>query len=75
MSTALASVQPVQLLGTYLIAGCSFPILLTLGAMLISPETHKKKRFLFAGIASGVLFFAGFVLMTFSVMNTLPLFN
>ena len=75
VSTALASVQPVQLLGTYLIAGCSFPMLLTLGAMLISPETHKKKRFLFAGIASGVLFFAGFVLMTFSVMNTLPLFN
>ena len=75
VSTALASVQPVQLLGTYLIAGCGFPMLLTLGAMLISPETHKKKRFLFAGIASGVLFFAGFVLMTFSVMNTLPLFN
>lgn len=75
VNTALASVQPVQLLGTYLIAGCSFPMLLTLGAMLISPETHKKKRFLFAGIASGVLFFAGFVLMTFSVMNTLPLFN
>ncbi len=62
MSTALASAQPVQLLGTYLIAGCSFPILLTLGAMLISPETHKKKRFLFAGIASGALLLAGLAL-------------
>ena len=73
VSTALASVQPVQLLGTYLIAGCSFPMLLTLGAMLISPETHKKKRFLFAGIASGVLLLAGFTLAIVSGLQAKPI--
>lgn len=73
VSTALASVQPVQLLGTYLIAGCSFPMLLTLGAMLISPETHKKKRFLFAGIVSGALLLAGISLTVFSMVKPKPI--
>ncbi|MDO4835228.1 MAG: type II CAAX endopeptidase family protein [Clostridia bacterium] len=72
-SAALASAQPVQLLGTYLIAGCSFPMLLTLGAMLISPETHKKKRFLFAGIVSGALLLAGISLTVFSMVKPKPI--
>ncbi len=72
-TAVLSSLQPVQLLGTYLILGCSFPILLTLGAMLISPETHKKKRFLFAGIASGVLLLAGLTLMALSLTKPKPI--
>ncbi len=72
-TAVLSSLQPVQLLGTYLILGCSFPILLTLGAMLISPETHKKKRFLFAGIASGVLLLAGLTLMALSLIKPKPI--
>lgn len=70
---ALASAQPVQLLGTYLLMGCCFPILLTLGAMLISPETHKKKRFLFAGIVSGALLLAGISLTFFSMVKLKPI--
>ncbi len=68
-AAAFSSIQPVQLLGSYLVLGCCCPLLLVLGAKLISPETHRKKRFLIAGIASGVLFIAGLL------MTILPVFN
>ena len=63
---SLNATPPMQLLGTYLVMGVTCPILITLGAMLISPETHCKKRFLFAGIASGVLFTTGITLLVLS---------
>ena len=56
---AVASLEPMRMLGAYLMLGFACPILLTLGAMLISPETHRKKRFLYAGILSAVLLAAG----------------
>ena len=46
-------------LGIYLIMACTAPILLTLGAMLLDPKGHRKIRFLFAGIAAGIMFITG----------------
>lgn len=42
------------------------PVLLVTGMMLVNPQTHKAKRFIFAGIASGIMFIAG---MGISVVN------
>ena len=69
IETSLSALRPMQLLGTYLIMGVTCPILITLGAMLISPETHSKKRFLYAGITSGVLMTAGITLLILSAMQ------
>lgn len=46
-------------IGIYLIMACTAPILLTLGAMLLDPKSHRKIRFLFAGIAAGIMFITG----------------
>ena len=69
IEASLSAIRPMQLLGTYLIMGVTCPILITLGAMLISPETHSKKRFLYAGIASGVLLTAGITLLALSAVT------
>lgn len=69
LETSLSAVQPLQLLGVYLLTGFACPILLTLGAMLISPETHKKRRFLFAGIVSGILLLSGLTLTVLSAVQ------
>lgn len=46
-------------LGTYLIMGFAAPIFIVLGLMLLNPESHKKIRFLFAGIAAFIMFAGG----------------
>ena len=66
----ITAIQPTSLLGVYLFLGCGFPLLLVLGAKLISPETHKKRRFLWAGLLTGVLLFAGVSLILVSAVQT-----
>jgi membrane protease YdiL (CAAX protease family) len=63
---AASVTSPLTNLGTYLIMGFSFPILLVLGAMFLDREHHKAKRFLVAGIISGVLFASGICLTLIS---------
>lgn len=70
---AAASLEVMQMLGVYLMLGFACPILLTLGAMLISPETHKKKRFLYAGLLSGVLLTLGIVLTAAAMGQAKPI--
>ncbi|MBR3141729.1 MAG: CPBP family intramembrane metalloprotease [Clostridiales bacterium] len=57
---SLASVQMTAgtmktALGTYLICGIAAPFLIVIGLMLLDPPSHKKIRFLFAGLASLIL--------------------
>ena len=56
---AVGEVNIGSYLGVYLIMACTAPILLTLGAMLLDPKNHRKIRFLFAGIAAGIMFITG----------------
>ena len=53
-------------LGAILTITCAAPVLLITGMMLVNPQTHKAKRYIFAGIASGIMFIAG---MGISVVN------
>lgn len=46
-------------LGLYLIMGFAAPFLIVIGLMLLNPESHKKIRFLFAGIAAFIMFAGG----------------
>ena len=55
----VAAVDYKMALGTYLLIGFAGPILITLGLMLLRPESHKKIRFLYAGILATVMFIAG----------------
>ena len=49
-------------LGLGLILGCAGPVLLVTGMMIINPKEHKAKRYIWAGIASGVMLFTGIAL-------------
>ncbi len=42
-------------LGSYLMMGVAAPFLIVLGLMLLNPSSHKKIRFLFAGILSVIM--------------------
>ena len=66
----ISEIQPTTLLGVYLFLGCAFPLLLVLGAKLISPETHKSRRFLWAGLLTGALLFAGVSLILASAVQS-----
>lgn len=63
---AASVTSPLTNLGTYLSMGFAFPIFLVLGAMFLDREHHKAKRFLVAGIISGVLFASGICLTLIS---------
>ena len=54
-----ANIDYASTLGVYLLIGFLGPILITLGLMLLKPESHKKIRFLYAGIAAVVMLAAG----------------
>lgn len=58
-------------LGVYLIMGFTAPVLFILGWFMISPSTHKKIRFLFAGILSAVMLVTGIVLLAGNHMNSM----
>ena len=60
-----------SVLGVYLLIGYAAPVLFILGWFMISPSTHKKIRFLFAGILSAVMLVSGIVLLTGSHMNNM----
>lgn len=54
-------------LGLYLWIGIAAPFLIVIGLMLLNPESHKKIRFLFAGITAAVMFAGG---MAVNISNT-----
>ena len=56
-----------SLLGTYLIMAVASPIIITLGLLLVDPQSHKKIRFLYAGILAAVMFVSG---IAATVLNT-----
>ena len=58
-SSALATADMTQVLASYLIIGFTAPILITVGMLLIDPKSHKKIRFLYAGILATVMLVAG----------------
>ena len=58
-TTSLATTDMTQVLGAYLVIGFAAPILLTIGMLLIDPKSHRKIRFLYAGILSGAMLIAG----------------
>lgn len=59
-------------LGLGLIMGCGGPVLLITGMMIINPKGHKAKRYIWAGIASGVMLLSGAALFGASIAgNTL----
>ncbi|MBO4459721.1 MAG: CPBP family intramembrane metalloprotease [Clostridiales bacterium] len=62
-----------QVLGMYLIAGVTAPILFVLGCWMIAPEKHRKIRFLFAGILAGVMFITGSILTASSLAFNKPI--
>ncbi|MBQ8138707.1 MAG: CPBP family intramembrane metalloprotease [Lachnospiraceae bacterium] len=70
-TSALENIDPVSQLGSYLLVGFAAPILLVLGAMFLDRKGHKPKRFLVAGIISGVLLFSGVVITSLTTAKTL----
>ena len=58
-TASLATTDMTQVLGAYLVIGFAAPILLTIGMLLIDPKSHRKIRFLYAGILSGAMLIAG----------------
>jgi len=57
-----ASVENVDIssaLGVYALLGFMSPVFIVIGMMLINRESHKKIRFLYAGILSAILLISG----------------
>lgn len=49
-------------LGLYLFAGLAAPFMIVIGLMLLNPASHKKIRFLFAGILTAVMLVSAVVI-------------
>ena len=58
-SVDTSNVDYGSVLGIYLLIGFLSPIIITVGLLLLKPESHKKIRFLYAGIAAVVMLAAG----------------
>ena len=58
-SVDTSNVDYGSVLGIYLLIGFLSPIIITIGLLLLKPESHKKIRFLYAGIAAVVMLAAG----------------
>ena len=58
-TTSTANIDFTVSFGLYLILGFLSPVVITLGVMLVNPESHKKIRFLYAGILATVMLFSG----------------
>ena len=57
-------------LGTYLMIGFGAPFLIVIGLMLLDPSSHKKIRFLFAGILSVIMLISAITITITSNMGT-----
>ena len=69
-SASLSGTNLMPALGAYLILGCAAPLLMVLGAKLLRPDQHKKKRFMIAGIMTAALLAAGIVVTVFGAGNS-----
>ncbi len=69
LESAESSRPGIGSLGIILILTCAAPVLIITGAMLIDPKSHKAKRYLWAGILSGILFVSGFAFMIIGLNN------
>ena len=61
-----ASVDMLPALGLYLVLGFLAPVFIVLGAMLIDPKSHRKIRFLFAGIMSVIMLVSGIAVTSYA---------
>ena len=62
ISTMLDSGILNSSLRSYLMIGVGAPFLIVAGLCLLSPETHKKIRFIFAGILAGIMLTSSFAI-------------
>ncbi len=58
-------------LGLFLMIGFLAPVLMVTGAMLVDPKSHRKIRYLFAGILSFVMLVSGFVILIVKAQDML----
>ena len=58
-----------SVLGTYLLYGTVAPFLIVLGLMLLNPASHKKIRFLYAGIVAIVCFASAIGMTAYNTTN------
>ena len=68
--TMSTSVNYSSVLGIYLVLGCASPVFVVLGMMLLCPESHKKIRFLYAGIIAAIMLIVGMVVMVKTTFAT-----
>lgn len=57
-------------LRSYLMIGVGAPFLIVAGLCLLSPETHKKIRFIFAGILAGIMLTSSFAIFIHEEITT-----
>ena len=65
-SSNAANVDMLPALGLYLILGFLAPVFIVIGTMLIDPKSHKKIRFLFAGILSVIMLVSGIAVTSYA---------
>jgi len=61
-----ANIDMLPALGMYLILGFLAPVFIVIGTMLIDPKSHKKIRFLFAGILSVIMLVSGIAVTSYA---------
>ena len=69
IASAMGSGAMRNALPAYLFYGAAAPILIVLGLMLLNPSSHKKIRFLFAGIISVLMLSSAIGLAVFSASS------
>ena len=65
-SSNAANIDMLPALGLYLILGFLAPVFIVIGTMLIDPKSHKKIRFLFAGILSVIMLVSGIAVTSYA---------
>ena len=65
-ASSAGSVDMLPALGLYLILGFLAPVFIVLGTMLIDPKSHRKIRFLFAGIMSVIMLVSGIAVTSYA---------
>ena len=70
VTAALSSGGMKTVLGTFLIYGVPAPFLIVLGLLLLNPASHKKIRFLFAGIVAAVCLISSITVTAYTTLNS-----
>ena len=68
---AATQVDSLSLLGSLLILSCAAPVVYLTGMMLISPKTHRARRYIWAVLAGVVMLISGIVITYISTTNNM----